>query len=949
MYQGKRDFFSKGYYKRRKRKRCRAYSTFWNALFKFMIIYNMICVQTQSTYSFVPKSDLDETIDHISSSSHSTILSRQYDSSSSVLSYGSIFVLELKQPNVQLTINSIDIMTIRTSFFDVEVWSFEGSYEIQMGPDHLDLKKWTKSCCDVPVQGRGKEHFTSIPREIFKPIVINGHIGVTELSLFVRLRHRGLISTFVEKVGYHDNNLLSTSANKIAPTLTHFDIHLGASVGKSPSDLEITNNDQVLWNGVLHYDISAINIETKNNVLSQLKQDIPRRHQDNVYHRSTVRKFRIPNGSTVAANVEPGSDEMCRQMHQVKTPVVGATEAFGIMFDVVPTQNAILETLEFRSKMKRGEPIYYIVFAKFGSHVKSENEKNDWTKLSEGALISAGWSRLTGIPGSEFTRVSLVAGQTYALYIATNTSDILYGRGEERGKPYVEDKNIQILEGTGMGEYPPFGLKMFSPRVFQGSLVYSSLESCGDAPSAPNVVISKVPTLAPTLAPTSCKSMHSIATEFGERRSASFGIMFDVTSKERLIQVESLQVYSNNEAGGLLKYIIYSKDGSYRRFETNPSIWSKISEGVTPSEGPDALTVLPIAPMERVFINKSSTRAFYITFQTTDLLYSKGIQEGEPYISDDHIQILEGVAITEFPPFGTSIVAPRLFQGVLQYSFQEDCLTPIPTLAPSLYHSEPPSQAPHLQHSEQPTLLPTKATLDPTSFPSYFPTSFPSYFPSRYPTMVPSTISSEPPTTIQTEKPSTSPSELFTVFPSETVHTVSSKPTVEVNPLTSLEPSNQPTKERLPSSFPLSITASPSLEQRMSSIDSSSIPSLMPIALSHTKTNFNGSDSKDEEQENDDFVNTIKGLLNVTTTLSSDDENPHIEKSNVSSVAFRFTITDSSDGSKRFDDISLELQTSMNRTLQKFLSSDQSLDSESQLHDIVTKKSDFKDENICKF
>lgn len=123
----------------------------------------------------------------------------------------------------------------------------------------------------------------------------------------------------------------------------------------------------------------------------------------------------------------------------------------------------------------------------------------------------------------------------------------------------------------------------------------------------------------------------------------------------------------------------------------------------------------------------------------------------------------------------------------------------------------------------------------------------------------------------------------------------------------------------------------------------------MPIALSHTKTNFNGSDSKDEEQENDDFVNTIKGLLNVTTTLSSDDENPHIEKSNVSSVAFRFTITDSSDGSKRFDDISLELQTSMNRTLQKFLSSDQSLDSESQLHDIVTKKSDFKDENICKF
>ena len=110
MYQGKRDFFSKGYYKRRKRKRCRAYSTFWNALFKFMIIYNMICVQTQSTYSFVPKSNLDETIDHISSSSHSTILSRQYDSSSSVLSYGSIFVLELKQPNVQLTINSIDII-----------------------------------------------------------------------------------------------------------------------------------------------------------------------------------------------------------------------------------------------------------------------------------------------------------------------------------------------------------------------------------------------------------------------------------------------------------------------------------------------------------------------------------------------------------------------------------------------------------------------------------------------------------------------------------------------------------------------------------------------------------------------------------------------------------------------------------------------------------------------
>lgn len=131
---------------------------------------------------------------------------------------------------------------------------------------------------------------------------------------------------------------------------------------------------------------------------------------------------------------------------------------------------------------------------------------------------------------------------------------------------------------------------------------------------------------------------------------------------------------------------VWTRQGSYRGQEKNRNAWHQIAKTTVQGRGEGHLTPLPEDAFDPIRIQAGDTQALYVTLTTAEMRYTKGSKQGNVYVSNDDISILEGVGVSY--PF-KSVFRPRLWQGQIRYALQDNpgvnnIPTPSPTPIPAV-------------------------------------------------------------------------------------------------------------------------------------------------------------------------------------------------------------------------------------------------------------------------
>lgn len=112
------------------------------------------------------------------------------------------------------------------------------------------------------------------------------------------------------------------------------------------------------------------------------------------------------------------------------------------------------------------------VYTKSGTWEGFSNDLSAWTLISTGAVTSVGSNLATYFDVTDFL---LSAASTTGLYITSTTgSGMNYRNGSGVGNVFVDNGDLQILEGVGVTF--PLG-SAFTPRVWSGSIHYEAASS----------------------------------------------------------------------------------------------------------------------------------------------------------------------------------------------------------------------------------------------------------------------------------------------------------------------------------------------------------------------------------------------------------------------------------------------------------------------------------------
>ena len=177
-----------------------------------------------------------------------------------------------------------------------------------------------------------------------------------------------------------------------------------------------------------------------------------------------------------------------------------------------------------------------------------------------------------------------------------------------------------------------------------------------------------------TVEEATCKESSSLETTFVSDTYA-YGVMFTVTGKKDLLLIDTLEISAvvlANLRG--VHVMVYTKEGSYENFHSEPEQWVKIADTVIVPAQEGRGTLIPPKDFHPVQVAPRSQRAFYVTLDTTDLRYSnsQGRPVGDVYVEDDFLQIHVGAGLLEYP-FANKVFTPRVFCGVVHYRRMVDC------------------------------------------------------------------------------------------------------------------------------------------------------------------------------------------------------------------------------------------------------------------------------------
>ena len=166
--------------------------------------------------------------------------------------------------------------------------------------------------------------------------------------------------------------------------------------------------------------------------------------------------------------------------------------------------------------------------------------------------------------------------------------------------------------------------------------------------------------------PSDCRETLSLETT-NQNKGTHHGTMFDIRATNE-VQITSFEIRAQNQ-GKYLNAHIFAKQGGRSGFERDKNAWTHIQSARIQSRGESELTPLPKLP-NAIVVPPGSTRAFYITLETNDLVHTSGFLK----VSDSNLLASEGIGVAY--PFSNSY-SPRIWSGIINYVKVESSPAPV--------------------------------------------------------------------------------------------------------------------------------------------------------------------------------------------------------------------------------------------------------------------------------
>ncbi len=156
----------------------------------------------------------------------------------------------------------------------------------------------------------------------------------------------------------------------------------------------------------------------------------------------------------------------------LETTFAGGNGNFGNMFDMNALNDVTVESFDIHGDT--GATFDVEVYAKTGTYVGFETDPGAWTLIGTApGVVSNGDGVAT--PLDLMLGYEMSAGETHAFYVTPtdfSTGGFNYTNGTGVGNVFASDANIEFLEGSGSGY--PFNGTLFSPRVWNGNIIYTA-------------------------------------------------------------------------------------------------------------------------------------------------------------------------------------------------------------------------------------------------------------------------------------------------------------------------------------------------------------------------------------------------------------------------------------------------------------------------------------------
>jgi len=212
---------------------------------------------------------------------------------------------------------------------------------------------------------------------------------------------------------------------------------------------------------------------------------------------------------------------------ELTTTFQDGTGSYGILFDIVAKRDLTVTGIDMFIDWNSGDNAEVLAYARKGSWFGFQNDPNEWpflitnttihrpinfhNRTSNGPNIPYEKKKTSAIiPDSEFIPLSVLEGETWSIYVCTNVADLRYTLGTSIGNLFTENDDIQILEGAGAADWPPFGgasagivgakeYTFYAPRVFNGNVRYEYKAECPSAAPSGAGGVTSPPTAFPLL------------------------------------------------------------------------------------------------------------------------------------------------------------------------------------------------------------------------------------------------------------------------------------------------------------------------------------------------------------------------------------------------------------------------------------------------------------------
>lgn len=182
-----------------------------------------------------------------------------------------------------------------------------------------------------------------------------------------------------------------------------------------------------------------------------------------------------------------------------------------------------------------------------------------------------------------------------------------------------------------------------------------------------------------------------IVTSYDSDHSSA-GSMFDMKARQpitiRGVEINAVNLANSDD----VRIEIWTKSGSYKGHETDRGAWTLWVNETVASSGLDAPTTIPPSMFAPIPLGENNKRAFYIACSDGPCLRYSSSGHMKRYVNDEVILFGDGAAKRRSWEGG--VIAPRLFNGGLNYERITSAPTKSPTLQPSTSPSDTPTSSP---------------------------------------------------------------------------------------------------------------------------------------------------------------------------------------------------------------------------------------------------------------